>query len=194
MNTKIPFQFSKYGNLIKSILHTNIGAAIGYHLGVSGFNRVDVVHTDGVTGKILSTSHSYNARTNIGAQLVGYLMTGTAFGGITSPTYPIYVALSANVLTPAMGDTTLSGEIVSAGLTRSVGAAGTYVAPTVLDGAASYQVTKTFTNNIAGAVTVQSSGLLDAASAGNLYVESNMATAAILQNTDTLAVTWTVNI
>jgi hypothetical protein len=64
----------------------------------------------------------------------------------------------------------------------------------VLDGAASYQVTKTFTNNIAGAVTVQSSGLLDAASAGNLYVESNMATAVILQNTDTLAVTWTVNI
>jgi hypothetical protein len=194
MNTKTPTQFSKYGNLLKSFLHTQFGARVGFYLNIRGFNRVGVVHTSALTGKQTFKGFSYNARVNKGADLSASLLSGTSFNSITSPLPPKYVALSTAVLTPAAGDTTLASETAVSGLARALGTQGTYTTPVVLDGAASYTVTKTFTNTTAGVVTINSAGLFDAASTGNLFAEANLSVAAAMQVNDTLAITWTINL
>ena len=197
METKAPFQYSKYGNILKKFLHTKIGAWLGYHLGISGFNMVGAVITRAnpkwYQSKVKNIGFAYNARVNKGGDLIGSLITGTSLNSITSPLPPKYIALSTTSLTPAAGDTTLTGETAATGLVRALGTQGGYVGPSVLDGSASYTVTKTFTNSSGGSVTINSAALLDAASSGNLFVEANLASAAVLAVNDTLAITWTVN-
>lgn len=190
MNTKAPFQYTRIGQIVKKFLHTKLGAWIGYHAGISGFNMVEVTITR-ANGKIERMMPSYNARVNVGAGIVAYLMTNSNLASLTSPTFPIYIANSANSLTPAAGDTTLSGEISTNGLGRALGTIGGYSAPAALDGAASYTISKTFTAS--GTQTVQSAALFDAASVGNLFCEANFTSSASLQNGDQLTVTWTVN-
>ncbi len=172
--------------MLKKILHTKIGAQLGFMLGISGFNRVIAE----INGKKIS--RSYNSRTDKGAALAASLMAGSSLGSISSPLPPLYPALSTSTLTPAKGDTTLSGETAISGLTRALGTAGSYTAPSVLDGACFYTVTKTFT---AGAnATILSTGLFDAVSSGNLFAESNLSSSAVLVTNDTLTITWTINL
>jgi hypothetical protein len=195
MNKKIPFQFSKYGNALKSFLHTKIGAKIGYYLKLKGFNRVGAYHTSALTGKTKFIGFAYNSRVAKGGDLIASLITGASQNSITSPLPPKYIALQdTGALTPANGDTTLSHECVATGLTRALGVQGGYVTPSVLDGACSYTVTKTFTNSSGGAVTIYGAGLFDAISTGNLFVEANLSSNAIMAVSDTLAITWTVNL
>ena len=59
---KTPFQYSKYGNMIKSFLHTKIGAKVGYFLKIKRFNRVGAVHTCAKTGKQTFLLESFNAK------------------------------------------------------------------------------------------------------------------------------------
>lgn len=187
---KTPFQYSATGRLIKKFLHTKLGAYVGYKAGISGFNRVDVVHTR--NGVLMNVSHSYNSRVNVGAALNASLISGTTLGGISSPLPPKYIALSTNSLTPAAGDTTLSGETAVSGLTRASGSSGSYVAPVSLDGGASYTVSNTFTAG--GGATIVSSALFDAVSAGNMFAEANLSTSTTLATGDLMQVTWTVNL
>ena len=189
LNTKTPIQYSPLGNIIKKFLHTKAGAFIGFHLGLSGFNRIDAIVTR-ANGK-QETSHSYNSRTNSGAALTASLISGTTLGGLTSPLAAKYIACSPTTLTPAAGDTTLSGELSSNGFTRALATAGTYTAPVSLDGGASYVLTKTFTAT--GVQTVVSVAIFDAASTGNLFVEGNLSSSASLAINDTLQINWTIN-
>lgn len=193
MKTKIPFQFGRYGNILKSFLHTRIGARIGYYLRIRGFNRIGVIHTSAATGKQAFLGFSYNSRVNKGGDLIASLITGASQNSISSPLPPKYIALSTSTLTPAAGDTTLSGESVVAGLGRALGVQGSYVSPSVLDGAASYTVTKTFTLT-GSATTVVSAALFDAVSSGNMFVEANLSSSAVMATNDTIAITWTVNL
>lgn len=186
MNTSQPFQYSTLGRLIKRLVHTKIGARIGFALGLSGFNRVEVA----VNGKLLAPT--FNSRVNKGAALTASLMSGSSLGSISSPLPPLYIALSTSSLTPASGDTTLSGETSASGLARAVGTAGGYSAPGSLDGSASYTVTKTFTSG--ATATIASAALFDASSSGNLFVEANLSSSASVVSGDTLAITWTVNV
>lgn len=190
MNTKIPTQYSFLGSLIKKFLHTKIGAYFGYISGISGFNRVDavIVRKNGSVERLLP---SFNSRVDAGAALTAALLTNNAFS-ITSPTYPKYIALSTSSLTPAKGDTTLSGETSASGLGRAAGTFQTYTAPSTLDGAASYQLTKTFTSG--ASATIVSSAIFDAASTGNMLVEANLSSSAVLASGDQLTLTWSINI
>lgn len=186
MQTSTPFQYSKAGVLVKKFLHTKAGAFLAYHAGISGFNRLDVF----VNGKRLGSS--YNSRVDKGAALAASLIAGSSLGSITSPLPPLYVALSTSSLTPAKGDTTLTGETAVSGLTRALGAAGTYTAPAALDGAASYVITKQFTAG--GSATIASAALFDAASTGNMFVEANLSSSAVLISGDLITISWTVNL
>lgn len=196
MNTqqanRVPFQYSALGRLVKAFLHTKLGAKIGFFLGLSGFNRIEAIITrrDGTRELI----YSYNSRVDAGAALNASLISGSTLGGITSPGAAKYIALSTSTLTPAKGDTTLTGETAATGLARALGTAGTYTAPSTLDGAASYVLSNTFTNNSAGSVTILSSAIFDAASVGNMFVEGNLSTSAVLAIGDQLTVNWTVNL
>lgn len=188
MQTSVPKQYSSVGILFKKFLHTKVGSLLGYHAGISGFNRLDAY----VNGKRVGSS--YNSRVDKGAALTASLMSGSSLGSISSPLPPLYIALSTSSLTPAKSDTTLSGETVVSGLARAIGTVGTYTAPSVLDGAASYVISKTFTAGVTGPTTIQSAALFDAASTGNMFVEANLSASAVLGLSDTLAITWTINL
>ena len=193
MNTKIPSQYSKIGQLVKKFLHTKLGARVGYFLNIKGFNRVGAVWTKAATGQMIDLGFAFNSRVDKGGDLIASLITGAAQNSISSPLPPKYVALSTSTLSPAHTDTTLSGETAVSGLARALGTQGSYVTPTTLDGAASYTVTKTFTLT-GSATTVVSAALFDAASTGNMFVEANLSSSAAMNTNDTLAITWTVNL
>ena len=194
MNTNTPIQYSKFGQIIKKFLHTKIGAYIGYYSGLSGFNQIET-HIIRANGKVERLSPTFNSRVNAGAALCASLISGTTLGGISSPAAAKYIALSTSSLSPAYGDTTLSGETAATGLARTLGTAGSYTSPgTTLDGAASYTLTKTFTNTSGGSVTIVSAAIFDATSTGNMFVEANLSSSAALANNDSLAITWTVNL
>ena len=214
----LQYNNSKLGNFFKWFLHTKIGAYVGYHMGVSGFNLIEAqvdkflrYHTygeklrkgeftrtilgAGVLGvyKTQKPSYSFNSRTDIGASVTASRMAGSTLGTATSPAAPLYIALSTATLTPAKGDTTLTSETVVTGLARALGTAGTYTAPASLDGSASYILTKAFT--LTGApTTIVSAAIFDAASTGNLYVEANLSSSAVLATNDTLTINWTINL
>lgn len=222
--TPTQFSSNPYVLLLKKFMHTKFGAMVAYYLGVKGFNRIEAVHSKflrihegeqlgtkeflqrlmnaageeflGVYRKNTKFGYAYNSRVNKGADLIASLITGAAQNSISSPLPPKYIALQdTGTLTPAYSDTTLTHECVQTGLTRALGTQGSYTGPgTTLDGAASYQVTKTFTNSSAGSVTIYSAALFDAASSGNMFVEANLSASVILAINDTLAITWTVNL
>jgi hypothetical protein len=167
-----------------------LGNWLGFALKIRGFNRLKMVNLQ--TGKV---GYSYNARVNKGADLMASLLTGTSINSISSPLPPKYIALSTSVLTPAAGDTTLSGETAATGLARVLATIQNYVAPASLDGAASYDLFHLFTNSSGGTVTLQSAGLFDAVSTGNLFAEANNPLGStVLNNGDQTSATWTVNI
>lgn len=189
--TSIPIQYSQIGSRIKKLLHTKIGAFVGYHAGISGFNRIDatIIRSNGRVERLLPT---YNSRVNVGAALNASLMSGTSLGSITSPLPPKYIALSTSSLTPSATDTTLSGETSATGLARVLGTIGSYSAPASLDSSASYIVSNTFTAGTTA--TIVSAALFDAVSSGNMFVEANLSTSAVLSSTDQLIIQWTVNL
>lgn len=136
---------------------------------------------------------SYNSRVDKGAAQQASLMAGSALGGITTPLPPLYIALSTSSLTPAKTDTTLSGETAKTGVARALGAAQNYVAPSVVDGAASFDIYKQFTLTDT-ATTIVSSALFDAASTGNMFAEANFASSAVMATNDIIQCTWTINL
>lgn len=194
-------QNSFWIKLLRKALRTQVGKMIAFRLGLKGFDRVMAVigRFKGYENGHAKYEYEYltpvyNARVDAGAAVQASVMSGSTLGGVTSPAAPKYIALSTSSLTPAKGDTTLIGESAASGLARALATAQNYVAPSTLDGAASYDAYKLFTNTSAGSVTVVSSALLDAASTGNLFAEANLSTSAVLAVNDTLAITWTVNI
>ena len=102
-----------------------------------------------------------------------------------------YIAMTANATAPAAGSTALTGEFVAAGggLLR---AQATY-AHTVGTGLTT--LTKTFTANASDGAsnTINKAGLLTAASAGVLVLETAMPSPPILVSGDSTAVTWNQN-
>jgi hypothetical protein len=125
-------------------------------------------------------------RTNAGNDMVAAQIAGA--GGTNTAKY---MAVTANSGAPAAGDTTLAGEITTAGggLVRAVAA----YAHT--PGSSQFTLTKTFTANGSDAlpVTLAKIGVLDAASGGNLVWETLLnATATLSAVGDNVAITETV--
>jgi hypothetical protein len=220
-NIKAPAQYRQNlgMRLFKKFLHTKTGAMLGHYIGLSGFNKVvaikyeflryytgneylkkgEIVEQIGETFKYgiyrkVKAVYGFNSRVNKGGDLSASLMSGSSLNSIASPLPPIYIANSTSVLTPAAGDTTLSGETAAAGLARALGTVGGYIAPSVLDGSCSYTIVKTFTNTSGGSVTLNSCALFDAVAVGNLFAEANLSTARVLANNDKIVITWTVNL
>lgn len=189
--TSLPIQYSPLGILFKKLLHTKLGARIGFMIGISGFNTIEAIHMR--DGKVVKKIRSFNSRVDKGGDLTASLLSGTSFNSISSPLPPKYIALSTSSLTPAHTDTTLSGETSNSGVARALGTQGSYTGPASLDAACSYTVTKTFTCG-ATPTTVVSAALFDAASTGNLFVEANLSSSAAMAAGDTLAITWTINL
>ena len=204
IETNVPVQRKQniWIKLAKRFLKTQAGKHIAFTLGIKGFDRVGYslikfkgYDKDGnkVYAKPSLFQFSYNARVDKGAAQQASLMSGATLGGISTPLPGKYIALSTSSLTPAKGDTTLTGETAVAGIARVAGTVQNYVAPSVVDGAASYDIYNQFTLTGAG-TTVVSSALFDAVSTGNMFAEANFGSSAVMATNDILQVTWTVNI
>ena len=155
-------------------------------------NKLDitVIRANGSQEQLLP---SFNSRTNVGAALVAYLLSNNNLAALFAPNFPLYIALSTNVLTPAAGDTTLSGETSATGLARQLGTVATYTGPASLDAGASYVLSAIFTNNSGGSLTINSTGIFDALASGNLFAEANLSSGQTLGISDQLLISWTIN-
>lgn len=104
-----------------------------------------------------------------------------------------YLALTANNTSPAAGDTSLTGEIATAG-GGLIRATATYAHTT---GASTYTLTKTFTANGSDSlpVTVQKVGVFNASSGGAMPWSSLLSpTATFSASGDNTAITVTVTV
>jgi hypothetical protein len=104
-----------------------------------------------------------------------------------------YIALTANSTAPAAGDTTLTGEITTAG----GGLVRAQATPAHTNGTSTYTLTKTFTANGSDAlpVTIAKIGVFNDASVGTMMFETLLnTTATISASGDALTVTETVTL
>jgi hypothetical protein len=144
-------------------------------------NFVDVIVRD-AKGREKSRGRSVNLRTNAGADWQAAVM-----GSDTQPASAQWIGLTTNATAPAAGDTTLTGEIASGGLTRAEGAY------THTNGTTSYKISFTFTATAAH-TNVAKAGLFNASSAGTMAFETLLSSTVTLAINDTLTIEWTVNI
>lgn len=124
----------------------------------------------------------WNQKTNAGIDqlhLQGYGTTGLATNGFN------YIALTNTAITPAAGDTTLSGEIAVNGLSR---AQGTYAHT---GGTTTTTIDKTFTAT--GTQSAQAAALFNASSAGVMNHELTFTQRNLILN-DTLQITYTITL
>ena len=126
-----------------------------------------------------------NARVNAGASAqFANMFSGTQVAQFN------YLALSSTAITPASGDTALSGEITGSGLAR-VQVTPSYTAPASVGATYSAVFTKTFTAT--ASVNVNSCALLNASSSGTLFSEIAFSSQASLNANDSLSVTYTIS-
>jgi hypothetical protein len=128
-------------------------------------------------------------RTNAGTDMMAAQISGTS----SQPAAANYLALTANNTTPAASDTTLSGEITTAG-GGLIRAQAVYAHTT---GTSTYTLTKAFTANGSDSlpVTVAKLGVFNAASAGTMAFESAISpTATLSASGDALTITSTVTL
>lgn len=130
---------------------------------------------------VFNSQDVHNLVTNAGFDLISSAVSNTA----AQPAACNYIAVTNTAITPAAGDTTLSGEIASNGLTR---AQGTYAHT---NGQQTYTVSKVFTAT--GTQASQATGLFNASSVGSMCYEATY-TQVTVNSGDTLTVTWTVTL
>lgn len=185
----------------RDIINSHIERPRGIHedLGLGKFKnyiQAVIIRKDGSEEEVLG----FNSRTNAGALWQANMMCGT-------PTTPAnYIALSQNILTPQLTDTTLAGEITSStdtGLVRTQGTFAGFTPATVLNGNALFQVQTQFLSapvgtpapgNPAISITINSAGMFDAAINGTLFVQANFDTPAVLTSGDRLIFAWVIGI
>lgn len=127
--------------------------------------------------------------TNAGKDLVAAAIGTTS----AQPAPANYLALTANSTSPSASDTTLTGEITTAG-GGLVRAQATYAHTT---GQSTYTLTKTFTANGSDSlpVTIAKIGVFNASSSGTLAFETLLTTTATLSASgDALTITETVTL
>jgi hypothetical protein len=131
-------------------------------------------------------------KTNAGNDFQYGVMAASASNGTGAYAPANYIALSATATGTTGAETTLAGEIVTAGggLLRAQATSITHTA-----GTNTYALSKTFTTNGSDAlpVTIASIGIFNAASAGTLVFRTVLGTTATLSAVgDQLTITDTV--
>jgi hypothetical protein len=99
-----------------------------------------------------------------------------------------YIAATETSITPAVGNTTLTGEITDRGMPRADATTKTYTG-----GSNSTIIEHTFTVSGAGFTSVLASALFNAASVGTMpHIATFTTGSGILAANDTLKITWTL--
>ena len=129
----------------------------------------------------------HNLLTNNGRDLYhAQCLTNNAAGTVGAN----FIASTDSVITPAAGDTSLTGEIVTNGLSRVIAPTRTHSA-----GTNSTLLENTFTVTGAGFASVLASALFNASSGVTMTHIANFTTGSgTLAANDTLKISWTINI
>ena len=130
-------------------------------------------------------------KTNIGQDFQAAQMVCATYNGVapSATAGAKWVGLSANGTAPAATDTALTAEIVTAGLTRAVGA------PAHTTGTNTYTITSSWTAQAGDVpVTVHKRGIFTAITAGTLVFEATLSPsdATLSAAGDTLTLTDTI--
>ena len=147
-------------------------------VGPHGYVVISAKHADGTE---FYHHEDHNLITAAGKDFISAQIGSTTPGGNGAN----YIALTNTAITPAAGDTTLSGEITTNGLAR---AQGTYAHTA---GQSTFTISKTFTATASQGA--QAAGLFTAGSAGTMMAE-NTFTPVSLANNDQLTITWTITL
>lgn len=156
----------------------------GFKESTFGDGWLTAIKVDGKTGQqTILCKDKHNLLTNGGRDFFHVQCYGSSGLGTNGTNY---VAVTATAVTPAAGDTTLSGELAVNGFTRAQGT----VAHT--NGTNATTVTITFTatgtqNN------VQASALFTAVSSGTMSHEATFTSTNFATN-DQLQIVWTLNL
>jgi LytS/YehU family sensor histidine kinase len=148
------------------------------------FSDVEIIVRDKF-GKIKHRSVQHNLRTNAGANF----WHAQLFGSASATAVAKWMALTTDASAAAAGDTTLASEETLNGLAR-----GTADTINHTSNATTTTLVKTWTYTGSSSKVLAKVGLFDAASTGNLVLETLLSsTATVNANGDTVQVTWTVN-
>jgi len=148
---------------------------------------ISAVVTDGKTKKKrILAKMKHNLLTNAGKDAFHALCYTNTSAGTRGYGF---IASTESTITPAVGDTTLTGEIATNGLARADATTKTHTAASN-----STLIEHTFTAS--GAFTdVKASALFNASSAGTMAHEANFSTGSgTLATNDTLKISWTLNL
>jgi hypothetical protein len=155
-----------------ALLGTTTTDSVGPH----GYVVVSVTRD----GQEIYHSEDHNLITSAGKDFIA-AQVGGAGGTATAQ----YIALTNTAITPAAGDTSLSGEISTNGLGRAL---GTYAHTA---GTNTFTISKTFTAT--GSQSAQAAGLFTASSSGTMMAENTFTSVSLAAN-DQLTITWTITL
>lgn len=151
----------------------------------SGYLSAVVIKADGTKIELAKLKHNLltnNGRDWMHDQVYKNTAAGTRGSG--------YVAVTESTITPAAGDTSLTGEIAVNGLSRADATTKTHSA-----GTNATTIEHTFTVTSGSFTSVLASALFNASSGVTMTHIANFTTGSgTLAVNDTLKVTWTLNL
>lgn len=161
--------------------------------------HIIVKHLDS-EGNIISYQQTDNLVNDAGKNCGANLLFGTGFANCTTPAVFNRIALSTDTGAGFVAaDTTLANECdgtPDCGTGLNARATGTVTADTVASGGSSAvaQIQATFTKTGGAGVTINSAGLFDAATAGNMFAERAFSSGVTLATNDSIQVTWLITL
>jgi hypothetical protein len=173
----LPTQFGFYNEVTATARHCADYVKQTGHLWWKS-SYIDAAACEADPSTVFAVKKNHNLTTNAGKDAIKQQVLNTG----SQPAACGFIAISTSAVTPAAGDTTLTGEVATNGGAR---ASGTYAST----GTGTATLTKVFTAT--GAITsVQAAAVFNASSAGSMCFEVGSLGPVTLANTDTLTVTW----
>jgi hypothetical protein len=145
----------------------------------TGYVTISVVRD----GNEIYHYEDHNLITNAGRDFIATELGATSGTGTLAANY---IALTNNTAAPAVGDTTLAGEITTGGLNRQQ---GTYSHTLGTD---NWSVSKQFTATASNSGVVKA-GLFTDSSGGTMMAENTFSSVNLAPN-DQLTITWTIDL
>ena len=161
--------------------------------------HIVVKHFDS-EGNLISYQQTDNLVNDAGKNCSANLIFGAGFLNCSSPAVFDEIALSTNDGSGfAAADATLANECdgtPDCGTGLNARLTGTVIADTVASagGSAVAEIQATFTKTAGGAITIESAGLFDATTSGNMFAERAFSSGVTLNTNDSIQVTWLITL
>ncbi len=182
------------------IFGLNASPDVSTYEGQAYKGHIIVKHFDS-EGNLISYQQTDNLVNDAGKNCGANLLFGTNFANCTAPAVFDDIALSTSAGPFAAQDATLTNECdgtPDCGTGLNGRQVGTVTADTPAaspgDPSAIVQIQATFTKSAGVGVTINSAGLFDATTAGNMFAERVFSSGVTLNTNDSIQVTWLITL